>query len=94
MAPEVFAVSKVTWDRMSAADQAVVKDAARESATLQRKLWAQREIDARKKVEAGGAQIVEITDKAPWIAAAKPVIDKFGADPKVKALVERIMAAK
>ena len=94
MAPEVFAVSKITWDRMSAADQAVIKDAARESATLQRKLWAQREIDARKKVEAGGAQVIEIADKAPWIAAAKPVIDKFGADPKVKALVERIMAAK
>jgi tripartite ATP-independent transporter DctP family solute receptor len=94
MTPEVFAVARTTWARISPADQAIVRAAAVESAQMQRKLWAEREVSSRKKVEAAGAMIVDNVDKGPWIAAMKPVYDRFGASAQVKPLLDRILAEK
>lgn len=92
--PEVFAVAKSTWDRLSAADQAILRAAAQESATLQRKLWAEREAASEAKVRAAGATIVELEDKSAFIAAMKPVYDRFATDPVIAALLARIQAVE
>ena len=58
---------------------------------LQRKLWKEREIASKKKVEAGGSTVNEIADKSGFQAAMKPVYDKYLADnPNLKSLVEMI----
>jgi tripartite ATP-independent transporter DctP family solute receptor len=64
--PEVLAVSRQRWQRLNAADREILRTAARESAEYQRQLWAERERVSRERVVAGGARIVEITDRAPW----------------------------
>ena len=93
MVPEIFVISKTTWDGLSKADQDIVRQAAVESPQLERKLWAERETQSRQKVEAGGAVIADNIDKAPW-KAAMPVYDKYAANPAIKQLMDEIAAAK
>ncbi|MCI0756938.1 TRAP transporter substrate-binding protein [Teichococcus vastitatis] len=88
--PEVLAVSATRWRRLNDADKKLLKDAARESATYQRQLWAEREKISRDRVVKGGAQVTEITDRAPWAAMMKPVYDKYASDPRMAKLVEQI----
>jgi len=91
--PECFCISKTLWDSLSADDQNIVKSAARDSATLQRKLWAERSNASRDKVIAAGVKYNEIADKAPFQAAMKPVYDKFiAANPDLESLVRAIQA--
>jgi TRAP-type C4-dicarboxylate transport system substrate-binding protein len=58
-----------------------------------RKLWDEREAQARKTVEAAGSQIVSDVDKKSFSGAMAPVYAKFAADPKLQDLVKRIQAA-
>lgn len=92
--PEVFAVAKTLWDGLSAEDREVVRQAAIESATLQRRLWAEREKRSEQIVRDSGATIVELADKTGFIAAMKPVYEQFAADPTVRAVLEKIQAVE
>ena len=91
MAPEVLLFSKKVWDTLSAQEQQVIRQAAKESVAYMRKLWDERETKALQVVTAGGAQIIEV-DKASFQAAMKPVYDKFLKDPKLQDMVKRIQA--
>ncbi|MFD0915206.1 TRAP transporter substrate-binding protein [Pseudahrensia aquimaris] len=75
--PECVCVAKASWDKLSAEDQAAVKKAARDSAQTQRRLWAEREKASRKMVEAGGATVNEVADKAAFQAAMQPVYENY-----------------
>jgi len=91
--PECFCVSTALWDGLSAEEKKVVSDTARESAVLQRELWAKRSEASREKVIAAGVKYNEIADKAPFQAAMKPVYDKFiAANPDLEGLVKAIQA--
>jgi tripartite ATP-independent transporter DctP family solute receptor len=91
--PECFCINTGVWEGLSDADKKIVKDAARNSATLQRKLWAEREQASRKKVEAAGVKFNEISDKAPFQSAMEPVYAKFiEKNPSLKALIDKIKA--
>jgi len=91
--PECFCVSTALWDGLSAEEKKVVSDTARESAVLQRELWAKRSEASRDKVIAAGVKYNEIADKAPFQAAMKPVYDKFiAANPDLEGLVKAIQA--
>ncbi len=92
LTPEILAMSKRSFDRLSAADKEVVKQAAVESVPHMRRLWVAMEVDARKQVEAAGATLVE-ADKPAFARLVRPVYDQFVRDAKLKQLVERIQAA-
>ncbi len=92
--PEVFAVAKTTWDKMSGDDQAIVRQAAIDSANLQRDLWGAREKASEDIVRKAGATIVVLDDTSAWIAAMAPVYEKFAADPVVRDLLDRIQAVE
>lgn len=91
MTPEVLVMSKRSWDKLSAADQAVVRMAAKESVLKMRELWEAREKAAEAAVKAKGAVITQV-DKQPFIDAMKPVYDRFVTDAKLKDLLARIQA--
>ncbi|MBL0729925.1 TRAP transporter substrate-binding protein [Piscinibacter sp. HJYY11] len=93
MAPEILLFSKRVWDTLPAAEQKIIRDAAKESVAYMRKLWDEREAKSLATVKAGGAEIVEV-DKASFQSAMKPVYDKFLTDPKLQALVKRIGEVK
>lgn len=91
--PEVLVMSKISWDKLSPEDQVAIRKAARDSVAQQRTLWAAKEIESRKKVEAAGSQFIEV-DKQPFIDAMKPVYDKHLSDPALQDLLTRIQAVK
>ena len=89
--PECVCINADVYAKLSAGDQKAVKEAARESALLQRDLWEKRAKSSREKVLASGVKFNEIPDKSAFQNAMKPVYDKYLADnPSIKPLVELI----
>jgi tripartite ATP-independent transporter DctP family solute receptor len=80
--PEVLMISKTTWDKLSADDQKLIKQAALDSIDYQREEWAKYEKESEEGVKAGGATVTEVTDVKSWQDAVKPVIDMFRSDYK------------
>ena len=62
--PEWVAINGDTWNALSADDQAIVKAAAENASTLERKLWTEYETKAREGALAKGAQEVTLTPEA------------------------------
>ena len=88
--PEVLAVSAQRWRRLNEQERAILRDAARESAVIQRRSWAERERVSRERVVAAGVTVIEIQDRAPWAALMEPVYAKYAADARLAALVRTI----
>lgn len=91
LSPEVLVMSKRSFDKFNAADQALIRAAAKESVVRMRELWDAREKASEAKVRAGGAQINTV-EKHPFIDAMKPVYDRFVTSTPMKDLVARIQA--
>ncbi|MEP7063125.1 MAG: TRAP transporter substrate-binding protein [Betaproteobacteria bacterium] len=89
--PEIFVFSKVKFDKLSAADQALIRKFSREAQLEQRALWDQSVADATTKLKAAGVKFV-VVDKKPFYDATAPIRAKYGA-PYV-ALMKRIEATK
>jgi len=93
MAPEILVMSKVTYDKLTPADQAMVRAAAKESVAFQRQKWDEQEAKSLANVKAQGVQIVE-ADKASFQAVMGPVYDKFMTTPDMKRLVKAAQDTK
>jgi tripartite ATP-independent transporter DctP family solute receptor len=89
--PEILVMSKVTWDKLNAADQALVKKFSREAQLEQRTLWDQYVVDSVAKLRAAGVEFIEIDNK-PFFDATAPVRAKYGA--QFSDLMKRIEAVK
>ncbi|SUA99442.1 TRAP-type mannitol/chloroaromatic compound transport system, periplasmic component [Pannonibacter phragmitetus] len=92
--PEVLVMSKASWDKLSAEDQATVRQAAKDSVPMMREMWQAREKASEEKVRAAGATVVTDIDKQPFIDAMKPVYEKHVTSEKLKDLVARIQATE
>ena len=90
MVPELVAVAKPSWEKLSPEDQAIMREAAQNSATLQRRLWAEQEKASEDKVAAAGAEIIKDVDKTAFIEAMAPVYEKYVTTPEARDLVKRI----
>jgi tripartite ATP-independent transporter DctP family solute receptor len=91
MGPEVLVMSQRAWASLSAEDQAIFRQAARESGRFMREQWKAWEERARALAEKAGNVIVGDFDKKPFEAAMTAVYDKALADkPRLRELVERI----
>ena len=88
--PEVLVFSKRAWSQLTSDDQGLIKKFAREAQLEERDLWKKYELQAMDKAKAAGCEIVEISDKAPFQNAVKPVWDKYG--PKYQDMIKRIGA--
>jgi len=89
--PEMFVFSKASWDKLSKADQALLKKDAREAQFEQRKLWDEKTASATSELKAKGVQFIP-ADKQAFFKATQPVRDKYGA--KYSALMKRILDTK
>jgi tripartite ATP-independent transporter DctP family solute receptor len=94
MAPEVLVFSKKVWDALPKDDQAMIRKAAKDSVPYMRKLWDEREAKSQQTVVAGGAEIIRIENKQPFIEAMQPVYAKFANTPKLQDLVKRTQATQ
>lgn len=89
--PEIFVMSKVTWDKMSPADQASVMKFSGEAQLEQRALWDKSVTEYSTKLQAAGIQFKSV-DKKPFYDATAPVRAKYGA--QYADLMKRIEAVK
>jgi tripartite ATP-independent transporter DctP family solute receptor len=90
--PEILVMSRKAWDALSKDDQALVKKFAREAQLEERTLWKAYEQKALDKAKAVGIQFTDVTDKAAFQAAVKPVWDKYG--PRFADTIKRIQAVQ
>lgn len=89
--PEIFVMSKVTWDKLSKDEQALVKKFSREAQMEQRALWDKSVAEYTAKLKAAGVEFIEIDNK-PFYDATAPVRAKYGA--QFTELIKRIEAVK
>jgi len=89
--PEIFVFSKVSWDKLSRADQDLMRKLSREAQLEQRELWDKMVAEATGKLKAAGIKFVQ-ADKDAFYKATQPVRDKYGA--KYAALIQRIRDTK
>lgn len=89
--PELLVISKVTWDKLSADDKALMKKVAREAQMEQRVLWDKSVADYTAKLKAAGVEFVPVDQKLFFDATA-PVRAKYGQ--KFAELMTRIDATK
>ncbi len=89
--PEILVMSKVTWDKLSPADQALVKKTAREAQLEQRVLWDKAVEESNAKLKAEGVEFITMDNK-PFFDATAPVRAKYGAN--FTDLMKRIEAVK
>ena len=89
--PEIFVMSRVTWDKLGKDDQALVKKFAREAQMEQRALWDKSVADYSSQLKAAGVEFIAIDNK-PFYDATAPVRAKYGE--KFADLIKRIEAVK
>jgi tripartite ATP-independent transporter DctP family solute receptor len=92
--PEIMVASKRVFDKLSKADQELLKKAAWDSMPFQIKLWKDYELVAEKTVREKGSVITEVTpeEKAKFMAAMQPLYDKQPVE--ILAVVKRIREVK
>ena len=87
LAPEIFAMSKRSWDKLSPQDREAVPQAARASVPVMREIWDRRVIDSREIITVAGVQIVEGVDRAAFSERMQPVWDAHANTPRLRRLV-------
>lgn len=90
--PDVVLFSKPIWDALSPQVRAWIEQAALESVTFQRKLWAEQTEEALLAVEKAGSKIYR-PDKAPFVEAMAPMYAAI-EDTRIGELAKRIREAR
>lgn len=94
MSPEVLLMSLRAWRSLSEAEQAIFRDAARESNAFMRRQWSELEARSRRQAQEAGNVIVAEFDRRPFEAAMAGVHAKSAADPALGELIARIRRAQ
>ncbi|MDO6731248.1 TRAP transporter substrate-binding protein [Marinovum sp. 2_MG-2023] len=93
--PECLCINADTWAGLSDDMKVAVKEAAQESAVLQRELWKEREAASQTKVMEAGVNFNEIPNKTAFQEAMAPVYEAYlEANPDLRDLVELIQTTE
>jgi tripartite ATP-independent transporter DctP family solute receptor len=88
-APDVLLMSQRRFARLSAADQALVRELGAASVRVMREFWDAGEAQARTAVEAAGVALNAV-DTAAFRRAAQPLVQRYRARPEVGDLLTLI----
>jgi len=91
-APDVLVMNLKAWNSLSESQQRALQDAATQSVTYERKLWAQDMEKLYGQLMAAGVHITRHVDIAPFVKATRSVYQTLS--PERKGLVARIRAVK
>lgn len=77
--PESQIVSSATWKLLSEEDRKIIEECAEISADYERRLWNEREEDARQRVLSEGCTIITLSDeeKKKFHDAMEPLYEKY-----------------
>ena len=93
LTPEMFVMSKISWDRLSAADQQIVKQSALDSVPILRELWDAQVAASREIVMRSGVEVNEV-DQAPFVEMMMGMWSQFVTTPQQQAMVDKILSLK
>ena len=74
--PDVLMISTFVWNKLTPEFQRILQEAADESVTYQRQLWAQKEKECLEAVEKAGVTITH-PDKAPFREARQIGLERI-----------------
>lgn len=79
--PEILLASKATMDKLSAADQALIRECAKATQEFEIQKWAEKEASSEKIVREAGTTVVELDAAAyaEFQAKMQPLYTEFGA---------------
>ena len=89
LTPEALVMSQARWERLSRADQLLVREATKASVVEMRRLWDIRVGEAEAAVAASDVA-VNTVDTEPFAALMRPVWDQFITTPAQQDIVRRI----
>lgn len=90
--PEMIAFSKITWDKISADDQKIIRAAAKVGAEIERAEWLKQSDAAEETIVAkGGITITKLDNNKAFQDKVKPMYDEH---PEWKELIDEIIATK
>lgn len=89
--PEPIVMSKITWDKLTPDQQALVKKTAKAAQVHERELWDAKTASSEAKLKAAGVEFIDI-DKKPFYEATASIRDKYGAP--YADLIKRIEAVE
>lgn len=90
MAPEVLAMSKRSWDKLTSDDQEHVRAAAAASVPVMRSIWDKRVAASRQIILDSGVEIISEIDKLAFVEQLEPVWARFAGKPHLSRLVDDI----
>ncbi|WP_040261724.1 TRAP transporter substrate-binding protein [Pseudomonas massiliensis] len=92
--PEPVVISKVTWNKLSPDQQALVKKLAMEAQAEERVLWDKKSAESEAKLKAAGVEFITLSpeQKKAFYDATAQVRSKYGAP--YADLITRIEAVK
>ena len=76
--PEPIVMSKITWNKLTPAQQDMVKKAAKVAQADERVLWDAKSASSETKLKAAGVEFITV-DKKPFYDATAAVRAKYGA---------------
>ena len=90
--PEIQMASPAVMDKLAALDESfpeVIRLCARESARVERELWAQQEAESEQNMRAAGIDVTELDEeeKAKFRAAVQPMYDEFSSQSELIARI-------
>jgi tripartite ATP-independent transporter DctP family solute receptor len=90
--PELLLASAEMWKGLSAEDQAIIRECAKETQEYEIEQWALKEKSSEEIVRAAGVEVTELTPEqyAEFQAKVAPLYDEFGAE--YKDIIEAIRA--
>lgn len=88
--PEILVFSRRSWEKLSPADQTLIRKVAAEAQQEQRQLWDAKVKESLEKLKSLGVTLVTDVDKKAFRDSVKPVYDKYGE--KYGTLIKRIDA--
>jgi tripartite ATP-independent transporter DctP family solute receptor len=91
---EIVAFSKKVWDTLSADEQKIIRDAAKEAIPYYVELWDKKMQESKEATIRSGATYIDDVDRAEFAAAMKPVWEKYTPTPETKALLKEIIDTK
>jgi TRAP-type C4-dicarboxylate transport system substrate-binding protein len=89
--PDVLVVSTVIWNTLTPQEQRWLRQAAEESAEVQKRLWREATEEALRAVEAAGVTII-YPDKDAFVRQVESMIESYREDTTVYSLFRRIQA--
>lgn len=89
--PGIVLMSESSWNKLDAEDQALIMEAGKETEEWNRANIEELDNDLLQQAKDAGANVIEVSDKTPYIEATKSVVEKYaeGLDDLYQAILAK-----